>query len=165
MWREPWRQIRRAEAYAKGAVQKERTGLGKSKVRVGKILARTRRSCPSIGGSESARRRGEVLPSWGINHHRSDTPEKIRDTCPGHPHQDPARASTTPSHSAPRARGGGGGEEVAAAPASRSCPAAPRRPSPRAAPLRDRGGSRGQLRRGARKGEKPPFGLFIHSSL
>ena len=157
MCTEAWRQMRHAKAYAKGAVQKERTGLGKSKVRVGKILARTRRRCPSIGGLISARRRGEVLISWGINHHRLGTLKAKSLTCPGHPHQDPARASTTPSHSAPRARGGGGGEEVAAAPASRSCPAAVRRPSPRAAPLRDRGGSRGQLRRGARKGEKPPF--------
>ena len=145
MWREPWRQMRRAEAYAKGAVQKERTGIEKSKVRVEKILARGRRRCPSIGGRESARRRGEVLISWGINHHRLGTLKAKSLTCPGHPHHDPARASTTPSHGAPRVCGGGGGEEVAAAPASRGCPAGPRRPSPRAAPLQDRGGSRGQL--------------------
>ena len=134
-----------AEAYAKGAVQKERTGLEKSQDRVEKILARTRRRSRSKRGRESARRRGELLISWDINPHRFDTMGKIRDTCPGHPHHHPARASTTPSHSAPRARGGGGGEEVGPAPASRGCPAPSRRPSPRAAPLRDRAGSRGQL--------------------
>ena len=36
-----------AEAYAKGPVQKERTGIEKSQSRVGKILARTGRRCPS----------------------------------------------------------------------------------------------------------------------
>ena len=136
--------MRCAEAYAKGAVQKERTGIEKSQDRVEKILARTRRRCPSISGLISARTRGEVLTLGDITHHRFDTPGKIRDTCPGHPHHHPARASTTPSPSAPRARGGGGGEEVGAAPASRGCPAPSRRPSPRAAPLRDRAGSRGQ---------------------